>query len=92
MVYFDQEKIHHHILSPESGTSPAGAVSATVVAPSAENADALATALMVFSPAEGRAFIERQERPASRVLTREGEKVYSVGWPQKHQTQGGSHG
>ncbi|HSO72068.1 MAG TPA: FAD:protein FMN transferase [Thermodesulfobacteriota bacterium] len=89
MVYFDREKIHHHILSPESGTSPAGAVSATVAAPSAEKADALATALMLLRPVEGRAFIDRQERLAVRLQTREGEKMYSAGWPQKHRTRGG---
>jgi thiamine biosynthesis lipoprotein len=94
MVYFDREKVHHHILSPESGASPLWSTGTTVIAPSAEKADALATALMLFSPAEGRSFIDRQGRPASRVLTREGEKVYSVGWPRKHRTQGGktSHG
>ena len=83
MVYFDREKIHHHILSPESGASPLWSTGTTVIAPSAENADALATALMLFSPAEGRSFIDRQERLAARVLTREGEKVYSGRWPQK---------
>ena len=94
MVYFDQEKIHHHILSPESGYSPSAAVSATVTAPTAETADALATTLMLFSPAEGRSFIDRQERLAARLLTGEGEKVYSGGWLKKHRTSGGetSHG
>jgi thiamine biosynthesis lipoprotein len=94
MVYFDQEKIHHHILSPENGYSPAGAVSATVVAPDAETADALATALMLFSPAEGRSFIEGRGRLAAMLLTGEGEKIYSGGWPRKHRTREGttSHG
>jgi FAD:protein FMN transferase len=94
MVYFDREKIHHHLLSPESGVSPPGAVSATVVAPSAEEADALATALMLFSPSEGRSFAGRREGLAALVMTREGEKVYSGGWPPNHPKQGGknSHG
>lgn len=89
MVYFDQEKIHHHLLSPESGYSPAGAVSATVAAPSAEKADAWATTLMLFSPAEGRSFIDRQEGLAARLLTGEGEKVYSGGWLKKHRISEG---
>jgi thiamine biosynthesis lipoprotein len=89
MVYFDREKVHHHILSPESGYSPSGVVSATVAAPSAEKADALATAFMLFSPAEGRSFIDRQERLAAMLLTGEGEKVYFGGWPRKHRTRGG---
>jgi FAD:protein FMN transferase len=91
MVYFDRERIHHHILSPENGGSPPGPVSATVVARTAETADALATALMLFRPAAGRSFINRQERLGAMLLTREGEKVYSGGWPQKHRTQGGKN-
>jgi FAD:protein FMN transferase len=80
-VYFDREKVHHHILSPESGRSPSGSVSATVTAPSAEQADALATTLMLFSPEEGYSFIDRQERMSSLLLTREGKEVYSRRWP-----------
>jgi thiamine biosynthesis lipoprotein len=87
MVYFDREKVHHHILSPESGGSPPGAVSATVSASSAEKADALATALMLFSSAGGRSFIERQKGLSARLLTREGKKVYSGGWPKKRRTR-----
>lgn len=81
MVYFDQEKVHHHILSPGSGRSPLGSVSATVTAPCAEQADALATALMLFSPEEGRSFIDRQERMSSLLMTRGGMKVTSRRWP-----------
>ena len=90
MVYFDQEKIHHHILSPENGYSPAGAVSATVISPDAETADALAKPLMLFSPAEGRSFIEGRGRLAAMLLTGEGEKIYSGGWPRKHRTKEGN--
>jgi len=81
MVYFDREKVHHHILSPESGRSPTGSVSATVTAPAAEQADALATALMLLGPEESRSFIDRQEHTSSLLLTREGTKVYSRRWP-----------
>jgi FAD:protein FMN transferase len=81
MVYFDQEKVHHHILSPESGQSPSGSVSATVIAPTAEQADALATALMLFGPEEGRSFFDRQERLSAMLQTREGAKMVSRHWP-----------
>jgi FAD:protein FMN transferase len=84
MVYFDREKVHHHILSPENGVSPVGSVSATVIAPDAEQADALATALMLFGPEKGRSFIDRQERLSSLLLTRGGRKVCSRHWPASH--------
>jgi thiamine biosynthesis lipoprotein len=49
----------HHILDPRTG-NPTGAVaSATVIAPTAMLADALATAAFVLGPTEGIAFLER---------------------------------
>ena len=88
MVFFDREKVHHHILSPESGSSPPWSTGTTVIAPSAETADALATSLMLFSPEEGLAFINRQRRLAARLLTREGKKAYSGRWPQNSRMRG----
>jgi thiamine biosynthesis lipoprotein len=89
MVYFDREKVHHHILSPETGTSPPWSAQTTVIAPSAETADALATSLMLFSPEEGLAFINRQERLAALVLHKEGKKTPSSRWPRNNLTRGG---
>jgi FAD:protein FMN transferase len=81
MVYFDQEKIHHHILSPQSGASPPWSVSTTVIAPLAEEADALATALMILSPEEGLSLINRDNRLAAMCITKEGKKGHSLRWP-----------
>jgi thiamine biosynthesis lipoprotein len=89
MVYFDQEKIHHHILSPESGVSSPWSVSATVIAPSAEEADALSTSLMVLNPEDGGSLINRDERLASRLITRDGKKVHSLKWPKTSKTAEG---
>ena len=88
MVFFDREKVHHHILSPESGSSPPWSTGTTVIAPSAETADALATSLMLFSPEEGLSFINRRERLAAMLLTREGKKAYSGRWPQNSRMRG----
>ena len=49
----------HHILDPRSGVSPIAVASATVVAPNAMLADALATAAFVLGPIEGIALLER---------------------------------
>jgi thiamine biosynthesis lipoprotein len=89
MVYFDREKVHHHILSPESGVSPPWSVSATVIAPSAEEADALATSLMVMSSGNGGSLIDRDERLASMLITRESKKVHSLKWPKTSKTTEG---
>ncbi|MSU66101.1 MAG: FAD:protein FMN transferase [Opitutus sp.] len=49
----------HHILDPRTGESAAAVASATVLAPSAMMADALATAAFVLGPVEGLKFLER---------------------------------
>jgi thiamine biosynthesis lipoprotein len=50
----------HHIVDPRTGASPRVAASATVQAPSAMVADALATAAFVLGPDDGIALLERQ--------------------------------
>lgn len=49
----------HHIIDPHSGHSPVELASATVLAPTALDADALGTALMVLGSAAGLALVER---------------------------------
>lgn len=49
----------HHILDPRSGHSVETVASATVLAPTAITADALATAAFVLGPVDGIAFLER---------------------------------
>ncbi len=47
-----------HIIDPRTGWPQGGTASATVIAPTALEADALATALTVLSPAEGMALVD----------------------------------
>jgi thiamine biosynthesis lipoprotein len=51
----------HHLLDPRTGESARGLASATVVAPTAMMADALATAAFVLGPVEGLRLLERSE-------------------------------
>ncbi|MGC1404541.1 MAG: FAD:protein FMN transferase [Thermodesulfobacteriota bacterium] len=81
MVYFDREKVHHHILSPENGVSPTWSVSSTIVAPTSEEADALATSLMLLSPEEGMSLINKDRGLAAMLITREGKRIHSLRWP-----------
>lgn len=50
----------HHIIDPRTGRSADAVASATVVAPTAMAADALATAAFVLGPADGIQLLERQ--------------------------------
>jgi len=49
----------HHIVDPRTGVSPESVISATVVAPGAMLADALATAAFVLGPKDGVEFLNR---------------------------------
>ena len=56
--YFDHEGTrYHHILNPKTGYPVTGVMSATVVAETVMDADALSTALFVMGAKEGMAFI-----------------------------------
>jgi thiamine biosynthesis lipoprotein len=53
------EEGEHHILNPRTGASPTMVASATVVAPTAMVADALATAAFVLGPTDGLRLLNR---------------------------------
>jgi thiamine biosynthesis lipoprotein len=55
----DANGTQHHILDPRTGASPGAVASATVVAPGAMLADALATAVFVLGPEEGLQLLNR---------------------------------
>jgi thiamine biosynthesis lipoprotein len=48
-IYFDPKKKFHHIVDPETGLSPQTWTSASILAPSLADADALATAALIPS-------------------------------------------
>ena len=58
--YERRREAGHHILDPRSGASASAVASATVVAPTAMAADALATAAFVLGPADGIRLFEQQ--------------------------------
>ena len=79
-VFFDREKIFHHIVNPRTGLSPLMNVSVTVQAPTAMEADALSTTLFVLDPAHGTRLINARPYCQSLIITRKGEKIKSTGW------------
>lgn len=78
--YYDAEKIFHHIANPKTGFSPVLNSSASIIAPTAMETDALATALMVMPPEYGIPFIESLSGREALIITREGKLIRSSGW------------
>ncbi len=71
---------HHHIVDPRTGSSPGHASAATVVARSAMDADALATAAMVLGPVHGIELLERVDGAEGLIVTKELDLVRSSGF------------
>ncbi|MFT5198639.1 MAG: thiamine biosynthesis lipoprotein, partial [Planctomycetota bacterium] len=67
-----QGKRYHHILDPRTGRPATGCISATVLAPDAAFADALATAMVVLGPVEGLKIIESLPRVEAMMVDLEG--------------------
>jgi thiamine biosynthesis lipoprotein len=79
-IYFDRQKIHHHIIDPTDGASPLQSVSVSVISTSATEADALATAVFVMKPPRGVGLIDSLAGNECLVISRKGESHRSRGW------------
>jgi FAD:protein FMN transferase len=79
-VYFDREKMFHHIVNPRTGMSPHADASVSVMAPTTMEADALSTSVFVMEPAEGIHFIDSLPRYECLVLSAAGTMKKSKGW------------
>jgi thiamine biosynthesis lipoprotein len=66
--FVDEERRYGHILDPRTGQPAEGVVSATVLAPSAAEADALATAMYVMGPVGARAYCASHPHIAAILL------------------------
>lgn len=78
--FYDAGRRYHHIISPDTGRSPVEIASASVVAPDALTADALATAVFVLGADHGLALIDRLPRCAALVLDSAGRARRSLRW------------
>jgi len=79
-VYFDRERLYHHIVRPDTGRSPASSTSVSVRASSASLADALATACFVMKPAEATRFLKARPGLEGMILTRFGQHYQTEGF------------
>lgn len=71
---------YSHIVDPRNGQPANGILSATVVAPNATDAGALATAFNVLTPAESMALAAGLPGVEYLILTRDGQKFESAHW------------
>jgi len=79
-LYYDRERLYHHIVNGRTGHSPTFATSVTVTAPTVMAADALATALCVMGPGQGLAMIDRQAGYSCYIIGRDGVNHRSARW------------
>ena len=79
-VFFNREKIFHHIVNPKTGLSPLINASVSVQAPTAMEADALSTTLFILDPARGTRLINSLPDCQSLMVTRNQKKIRSNGW------------
>jgi len=79
-LFFDREKISHHIVNPKTGLSPVIYSSVSVTAPTAMQADALSTTLFLLDPTRGIRLINALPSCESLIITRNQYKIKSNGW------------
>ncbi len=73
---------YHHILVPSTGMPARECQSVTIVAPSAMDADALATAIFVLGPQKGFALLTQLPNVHALIVDRRGSVLLSPQWPE----------
>jgi len=79
-VFYDREKMFHHIVNPRTGLSPALSTSVSVIAKNTMDADALSTSVFVMDPEPGTRFINSLPDCHSLVIDRSGRILKSHNW------------
>jgi thiamine biosynthesis lipoprotein len=79
-VFFDREKMFHHIVDPKTGLSPLGNASVSVQAPTAIEADALSTTLFTLDPVKGTRLMNSIPSCQSLIITKNQQKIKSSNW------------
>jgi len=79
-VFFDREKLFHHLIRPNSGSPAPETASVTIRAASCMEADAIATSVYVMGPARGDQFIRQLPSIEGLVINSQGKKMPSSGW------------
>lgn len=72
---------HSHVIDPRTGRPVAHTASATVLAPDAATADAIATVAGVLTPDAALVFVDRVDGAAALVVAADGAQHRSARWP-----------
>ena len=78
--YFVEDRRAHHLIDPRTGRSATDVTGATVVAATAMDADALATATFILGPSAGMALLESIDGAEGMMVTAGGDRVVTTGW------------
>jgi thiamine biosynthesis lipoprotein len=79
-IYFDRERLHHHVVSSKTGVSPRLSSSVSVLAPTTMAADALATAVFVMRPKAALRFVNSLPHCECLIIDAAGIQQRSKGW------------
>jgi thiamine biosynthesis lipoprotein len=79
-IFYDREKMFHHIVDPSSGLSPDLKNSVSVRAETTMEADALSTSVFVMNPERGIEFMNALPRCEGLVVAKDGTLLKSRGW------------
>jgi thiamine biosynthesis lipoprotein len=79
-VFFDREKLYHHLIRPDSGDPAPDIASVTIRAASCAAADAMATTVYSMGPSGGNGFIQKTPSVEGLIINNQGKKIASSGW------------
>jgi len=79
-IYFDRERLHHHVVSSKTGASPRLSSSVSVRAPTTMVADTLATAVFVMRPEAALRFVNSLPHCECLIIDAGGIQQRSRGW------------
>ncbi len=79
-IFYDNEKMFHHIINAKTGVSPTLSTSVTIRTATVMDADALSTAVFVMQPTNGLSYINKRTDSECFILGKDGSSHRSTGW------------
>ena len=79
-VFFDRQKLFHHLIVPNTGSPALDIASVSIQATTAMGADALSTTAYVMGPANGAKFINQTPGIEGLIINSRKQKISSSGW------------
>ena len=79
-IFFDRDRVFHHIVDPAKGLSPNQSASASIISENAMAADALATSVFVKGPDKGARFISSIAKTEALIIDSANSVTKTSGW------------